>query len=122
MSPEPGLGLNMLMSFNSSHIQALLKVKTEREGVRRREEEEGDPLMAMLLCLQVTSHYSRVPLNHRCLQEATLSREAPTSSFVGTSSLPTPNLVGTPSLSSSDLSAAGKSSGSKREDEEEEED
>jgi len=86
--------------------QALLKVKTEREGVRRREEEEGDPLMAMLLCLQ----------------EATLSREAPTSSFVGTSSLPTPNLVGTPSLSSSDLSAAGKSSGSKREDEEEEED
>ena len=119
MSPEPGLGLNMLMSFNSSHIQALLKVKTEREGVRRREEEEGDPLMAMLLCLQVTSHYSWVPLNHRCLQEATLSREAPTSSFVGTSSLPTPNLVGTPSLSSSDLSA-GKSSGSKREDEEEE--
>ena len=36
--------------------QALLKVKSESAGARRREE-EGDPLMAMLLCLQVTYHH-----------------------------------------------------------------
>ena len=55
LSSEPGLGLN------SSHMQALLKVKTESAGgqqQQRRREEEGDPLMAMLLCLQVLPHFS----------------------------------------------------------------
>ena len=34
--------------------QALLKVKTEGPGCgRRREEDQADPLMAMLMCLQV---------------------------------------------------------------------
>jgi len=86
--------------------QALLKVKTE--SARRREDPEdgGDPLMAMLLCLQ----------------EATLSREAPSSSL-GTPSLPkmaTTSRTATTASSNSDLSA-GKSSESRQEDEEEEE-
>ena len=48
-------------THSAHHTQALLKVKTE--SARRREDPEdgGDPLMAMLLCLQVVMRISFAP-------------------------------------------------------------
>ena len=46
-------------------LQALLKVKTEGQGVSRRREgeEEADPLMAMLMCLQEANSYREEQAN-----------------------------------------------------------
>ena len=53
---------------SAHHTQALLKVKTE--SARRREDPEdgGDPLMAMLLCLQVLTRINFAPTFRRYKQ------------------------------------------------------